>query len=193
MTSRPFPAVLAFALIALLPATAWGIDAGRHIPTKRVSEAPKGARMLCHTYDWACAAGNGAAFGDEQRALLETVNLAGNRLIRPITDKDQFGRSDVWTLPYTGQGDCEDFALWKKQELIRQGISPDRLLLATVLDLDRATHAVLVVRTDAEDLVLDNVTDQIVTWRDTGYVFLRLQNPADPKAWVNSFSGGFLG
>lgn len=173
--------------------TAHAADADAHVPLKRASRAPKGARHLCQTYPWACASGNGAIFAAEQRALLERVNLAGNRAIRPITDRDQFGQSDLWTLPDTGQGDCEDFALWKKQALIGHGISPDRLLLATVLDRARATHAVLVVRTDAGDLVLDNVTDRILTWRETGYVFLRLQDPADPSHWMTSFSGGFLG
>lgn len=187
---------IAAALIAgltELPFPAGAVDADRHVPLRRVTSAPDGARMLCATYVWACARGTQAAFGPAEQALLETVNLHGNRLIHPITDKDQFGVSDRWTLPDTGRGDCEDFALWKKKELIARGISPDRLLIATVLDLRRDTHAVLVVRTDTDDLVLDNVTDQIRTWRETGYAFLRLQNPSNPAEWVAVFRGGFLG
>lgn len=185
--------ILAAALVALLPIGAAALDADRQVPLKKLAGPPKGARVLCATYDWACAPGTGSSFDASQLAQLSEVNLAGNRAIKPVTDEDQFGVSDLWTLPYTGKGDCEDFALWKKRELIRRGVSPDRLLIATVLDHRRDTHAVLVVRTDGGDLVLDNVTDKIMTWRQTGYVFLRIQNPANPSEWVSSFSGGFLG
>lgn len=192
MRTRYIAAAL-ITILALLPVKAGAVDADRHIPLRRVTTAPDGAKMLCAIYPWACARGAGAAFGVADRALLDKVNLTGNRLIRPITDKDQFGVADRWTLPVTGSGDCEDFALWKKKELIGRGLPPDRLLIATVLDLRRDTHAVLVVRTDQGDLVLDNVTDRILTWRETGYVFLRVQNPANPAEWVASFRGGFLG
>ena len=100
--------------------------------------------------------------------------------VRSVSDLQQYGIAERWTLPTKGKGDCEDYALYKKYELTRAGFPAEQLLIATLLDLNRASHAVLVVRTGANDLVLDNLTNKIVPWHKTGYTFLRMQDPRKP-------------
>lgn len=151
--------------------------------------APAGAANLCQTYAWACSVStHGSSISSSDLAAIRDVNRAINRSVRFVDDQKQHGAQERWSLPTARGGDCEDFALLKKHELIRRGFPAQALLVATALDRKRRGHAVLIVRTDAGDLVLDNLTDRIKPWSDTGYVFLRMQNPAAPNRWVSLVS-----
>jgi len=77
--------------------------------------------------------------------------------------------------------------LLKKRDLIKAGIDPRKLLLATVLDTRKNAHAVLVYRSSQGDLVLDNLTNRIKPWSDTRYLFLRMQDPKQPRKWVGVY------
>ena len=102
-------------------------------------------------------------------------------------------KKGLWSQPDEHPGSQhEDYALYKKYELTRAGFPAEQLLIATLLDLNRASHAVLVVRTGANDLVLDNLTNKIVPWHKTGYTFLRMQDPRKPKRWVSVMAGGIF-
>jgi predicted transglutaminase-like cysteine proteinase len=46
-------------------------------------------------------------------------------------------------------------------------------------------HAVLVVRTTAGDLVLDNLRNAIVGWDETGYRYEKIQSPAKEWIWLS--------
>ncbi len=109
-----------------------------------------------------------------------------------ISDASQYRRDELWALPTRRGGDCEDFALLKKRELIRLGIPAERLLIATVLDRKYRGHAVLVVRTHRGDMVLDNLTNRVMRWERTGYTFMKMQNPARPDTWQAILAGGLL-
>lgn len=155
--------------------------------------APQGATGLCGRYAWACRGGSGMrASATQALALADQVNREVNRKVRPISDKAQYGRIEHWSLPGSRGGDCEDYALEKKRRLMELGMSGDQLLLTTVLDRKRQPHAVLVLRTTSGDYVLDNLTSQIKTWRQTGYTFLRMQDPARPQQWRALFAGGLF-
>ena len=67
------------------------------------------------------------------------------------------------------------------------GIDPRKLLLATVLDNRKNPHAVLVYRSSQGDLVLDNLTNRIKPWNATRYLFLRMQDPKQPRNWVGVY------
>ncbi|PIE06646.1 MAG: hypothetical protein CSA74_11510 [Rhodobacterales bacterium] len=151
--------------------------------------APSGAQTLCQTYSWACARGAGVS-GEEAMRRVIAVNRQVNTSVHAIDDDQQYGVSEYWALPTATGGDCEDFALLKKRELVAQGVDPRSLLIATVLDRGRNPHAVLVFRSDRGDLVLDNLTDQVRNWRETRYVFLQMQDPDRPTGWVNVFTSG---
>ncbi len=151
--------------------------------------APSGAQAICQTYSWACARGAGVS-GEEAMQRVIAVNRQVNRSVRSIDDDRQYGVSEYWALPTATGGDCEDFALLKKRELVSQGVDPRRLLIATVLDRNRNPHAVLVFRSDSGDLVLDNLTNKVRNWRETHYVFLQMQDPDRPTGWVNVYASG---
>lgn len=181
----------------ILPTT--GVDAARkqtspYLVVRTATKAPMGFNGVCQRYDWACAADRQS--GVANRAILRLaarINSRINRRVRSISDRRQYNQPEVWALPTRRGGDCEDFALLKKRELIAAGVSPNMLLMATVLDRRRNSHAVLVLRTDEGDFVLDNLTNQIHHWQDTGYTFLKLQNPSRPANWDAIFAGGIFG
>lgn len=154
------------------------------LPVKQAAPAPAGASAICHAYDWACASGVMTPAGADVLKVAAKVNSAANAATRPISDQRQFSVAERWSLPTARGGDCEDYALLKKQQLIAAGVAPNRLLIAVVLDRKKAPHAVLVLRSDMGDFVLDNLTKRILPWQKTGYAFLRMQDPRDPSGWV---------
>lgn len=172
-------------------APAHAAEGGTLTPRKAIA-APDGFGDVCSRYDWACAAGRkDRVDGSDLLALARGINRAINTRYRQITDRSQYGAEEVWSLPTASRGgDCEDFVLAKKQSLIAAGVAPGRLLIATVLDRRRALHAVLVLRTDAGDYVLDNLNNSVKSWQETGYSFLRMQNPEAPHRWNAVFAGG---
>src|SRR5690606_23222094 len=111
------------------------------------------------------------------------TNNAMNSAIVPITDLDYYQVGELWTYP-DGYGDCEDFVLAKRRLLIEQGWDPSTLLIAVVRQSNGDGHAVLMVRTDRGDLVLDNLDSMIRVWSDTPYQFIKRQSQANPGEWV---------
>jgi predicted transglutaminase-like cysteine proteinase len=188
---------LVAAMVVALAAPAHAIDARRPgvglLPVKAVVSAPQGAGNLCDAYQWACARSTHAVVIDKTALdVARQINSRINRAVRPVSDVQQYRVAERWSLPTKRGGDCEDYALAKKRELIAAGFSPQSLLIATVLDRKGGSHAVLVLRTGAQDLVLDNLTSTIKPWQKTGYTFLRLQNPDNPRQWMSVFAGGMF-
>ncbi|WP_298843699.1 transglutaminase-like cysteine peptidase [uncultured Roseobacter sp.] len=181
-------AVLALALAAgalYAPQSAQASGSDPFLRAKMMIAPPSGARGLCSKYDWACAhSGSTQALTQKDLKTVQKVNRRVNRQISEVADLSQYRKADYWTLPLSRRGDCEDFALLKKKELIRAGIAPERLLLTTVLDRRGNSHAVLVLRADTGDYVLDNLTDRIKPWKETRYTFLRMQSPDKAGSWV---------
>ncbi|MEX0319608.1 MAG: transglutaminase-like cysteine peptidase [Ruegeria sp.] len=158
---------------------------GQYLQASSSFPPPTGARTLCKTYSWACATSPKKRISSAQElALVQSVNKRVNRTTRSVTDESQYRKADIWALPTARGGDCEDFALLKKRDLIKMGLDPKKLLIATVLDTRRNSHAVLVYRSGQGDLVLDNLTNSIKPWKATHYLFLRMQDPNRPKNWV---------
>lgn len=120
----------------------------------------------------------------QHRADLAAVNTHINRTTREVSDLDLYGREDVWAYPVDGFGDCEDFALAKRRDLIAKGWPSSVLLVTVVRDRRGEGHAVLTVVTDAGDLVLDSRTDRIRVWSETPYTYYQRQSPTNPASWV---------
>ncbi len=182
---------LALGLVAGSPAMA---AENATLSLRKAIAAPDGFADVCNRYDWACAAGSkGQVRGKALLSLAREVNNAINHQYRQVTDRSQYGTEEVWALPTSSRGgDCEDFVLAKKHTLIEAGVAPGRLLIATVLDRRRALHAVLVLRTEEGDFVLDNLNNRVKGWQETGYSFLRMQNPDAPHRWNAVFKGGMF-
>nr|WP_026481110.1 transglutaminase-like cysteine peptidase [Ahrensia sp. 13_GOM-1096m] len=112
------------------------------------------------------------------------INSAINMVIEPKSDLDIYGREEVWTFPDQA-GDCEDYVLLKRQMLINEGVSPSSLLITVVRRPDGEGHAVLTARTDRGDFVLDNLTNQVKSWDQTPYTYLKRQSIRHQGHWVS--------
>ena len=115
---------------------------------------------------------------------LERVNLFVNAHVKPMTDMEHWGVVERWNYPDDGYGDCEDYVLQKRKLLIQAGWPREALLITVVRDKHGDGHAVLTVKTDKGEFVLDNQNDQILLWSDTGYRFVKRQSQSDPNAWI---------
>jgi predicted transglutaminase-like cysteine proteinase len=110
------------------------------------------------------------------------ANYTANATIEPVTDFDFYGVEEFWTLPKT-KGDCEDFVLMKRNQLMRQGWPASSLLATVVLQPNGEGHAVLTVRTSKGDFILDNLRDEILAWDKTEYRYLKRQAANHSGHW----------
>ena len=124
---------------------------------------------------------------DRWKTILK-INYTVNTTIKPMTDMDLYGVEEKWAIP-TWAGDCEDFALLKRKELIDAGFSPSDTLMTVVLQPNGEGHAVLTVRTDHGDFILDNMRNKVMLWSDTEYTYLKRVSAADPSRWVKIQDG----
>jgi predicted transglutaminase-like cysteine proteinase len=115
---------------------------------------------------------------------IEEVNTAVNTEIAPETDLDLYGKPEYWTYPTT-KGDCEDYVLLKRRILIERGFPESTLLITVVRDENDECHAVLTVRTDKGDFVLDNKRREVMRWADTPYTFIKRQSERNPLVWIS--------
>jgi predicted transglutaminase-like cysteine proteinase len=116
---------------------------------------------------------------------LQRINLWVNTHVKPMTDMEHWGVVERWNYPDDGYGDCEDYALQKRKMLMQAGWPREALLMTVVRDQHGDGHAVLTVKTDKGEYVLDNQTDEISLWSETGYRFVKRQSQADPNVWVS--------
>lgn len=115
---------------------------------------------------------------------LLAVNAGVNQQVVPVTDQELYQVAEFWTYP-NGYGDCEDYALAKRRELINAGWPASTLLMAVVKQANGEGHAVLMVRTDRGDLVLDNQIGSVDLWSQTPYKFIKRQSQANAGQWVD--------
>ncbi|GGK37405.1 transglutaminase-like cysteine peptidase [Salinarimonas ramus] len=113
-----------------------------------------------------------------------SVNRDVNRRIRPMTDQQQWNVVDSWDFPETGYGDCEDYQLLKRARLADAGIPRRAMRMTVVLDENNEGHAVLAIRTDRGDMILDNKVDAVKPWGATGYTYIKREG-ATSQAWVS--------
>ena len=113
------------------------------------------------------------------------VNRWVNETIKPLTDMDHWGVIEKWSYPTDGYGDCEDYVLLKRKMLMDAGWPREALLITVVRDKKGEGHAVLTVKSDKGEFILDNQNEDVVAWTDTGYRFVKRQSQNDPNTWVS--------
>lgn len=113
---------------------------------------------------------------------LVAVNDQVNGDTRYRTDLDAYGREEFWAVA-NGQGDCEDFALAKRRELLGRGWAPESVRLATCETPDGEGHAVLTVDTEDGTYVLDNRYPTPQPWNEVPYTW-RSRQAAEGSGWV---------
>ena len=115
---------------------------------------------------------------------LVSVNRRVNARIKPMTDLQHWGVVDQWDFPDDGYGDCEDYQLLKRRLLAERGLPRRAMRMTVVIDEEEQGHAVLMVRTDHGDFILDNKRMSVLPWQQTGYVFVKREGQ-DNTAWVS--------
>lgn len=165
---------------------------GLSMRTGGVTSQPIGHYEFCRTHRAECIGSRrdpGAAkvtnFG---WTMVREINAEVNRAVTPMTDKELFGKDELWSYP-DGAGDCEDFVLLKRRKLIERGFSPADLLITVVRKPDGEGHAVLTVRSTDGDFVLDNLEDDVRLWTETPYRYLKRQATFHPGRWVSIENG----
>jgi predicted transglutaminase-like cysteine proteinase len=119
--------------------------------------------------------------------LLAQVNREINDRIIAVADRDHWGVEDRWNLPEDGSGDCEDIQLLKRRILIERGLPRRAMRMTVVIDEEGGGHAVMMVRTDRGDLILDNRRTSVLPWTQTGYIYIKAEGQ-DGMDWI-SFGG----
>ena len=157
-------------------------------PAGGITSIPVGASEFCKAHRSECKANPRAveAMGLSEARWNELVQINNviNAGVVAITDEDLYKVAEYWAYP-DGYGDCEDFALAKRKALIEAGWNPSTLLMTVVRESKGTGHAVLMVRTDRGDLVLDIQDGRVRLWNETPYQFLKRQSQADAGQWVD--------
>jgi len=161
---------------------------GRFMETASAAKAPIGHLGFCQEYPTECLPdGKDAVVVKLDRARwneLLAVNAEVNARIRPVTDLELFGVEEYWTYPVDGAGDCEEYVLEKKRVLVSRGWPASALLITVVKDTNNAGHAVLTVRTDQGDIILDNQIEAVLPWYSAPYRFVKRQSVSHPAQWA---------
>lgn len=192
MVSSPVLGSLRKSAVVGLTLTGWWVApalAAGPMATGGLTSQPIGHYDFCKTYKNECSVRptdlSPAPMTKALWAQLTKVTTAVNAAVKPMSDADVYGKDEVWAYPDNGVGDCEDYVLEKRRRLNRLGLSLANLLITVVRKPDGEGHAVLTVRTDKGDYVLDNLTDKVRAWDQTGYRFLKRQAADNTGRWVS--------
>ena len=116
-------------------------------------------------------------------AELEYVNRTVNSSIAPERNKQGLA-GEKWLLA-PALGDCNDYAVTKRHQLIARGWPARAILLSEVVTVSGEHHLVAVVHADGGHWVLDNLTDRIMPWSQKPYQWVRIQTPGNPNYWAS--------
>ena len=147
------------------------------------------AKAYCEREPEECRLPEGPARPEIAQAilpLLERVNREINASLAFRLDREQYGAPDFWTIPATGQGDCEDYALAKRRLLIDAGVDPRNLRITLVRFFEngkQVNHAILGAVTDRGmrylDMNTDQVGDALASVIRFGYRFVAMQSESE--------------
>lgn len=141
--------------------------------------APLGYMLFCLQTPAECRPGgkDHVALNDGVLDIIKLVNARVNRSIRPRHDSG----ADIWSINVSA-GDCEDYVLTKRHALIAAGLPPSALRIGYVKTRAGEGHAILIIKTNSHDLVLDNLVGNIRPLSQTGYRLIS-SSGANPLAW----------
>jgi hypothetical protein len=113
---------------------------------------------------------------------LEQIQHYVNDRVRYTDDMQNYGVPEYWEVA-DRTGDCEDYALAKRQRLMALGWPPEALRIATVVNERGEMHAVLTVDVSYANgrqgtYVLDNRFADVEPWQELiGYRWIERQGP----------------
>ena len=123
---------------------------------------------------------------------LNSLNRQVNRdIVAEVTPGD--GATEEWLIAPPA-GDCKDYAITKRHELLARGWPSRALLLSEVVVPSGEHHLILVVRTKDVDVVLDNLNANIrsVAMTYHQYQWVRIETPQNPKFWARVRTPGAI-
>jgi predicted transglutaminase-like cysteine proteinase len=155
---------------------------------------PPGWEAFCKRYSTECvgqtATPQKIELTPEHWDAIVGANNWVNHNIKPMTDRRHWHTINKWVYPDDGYGDCKDYVLLKRRILMEDRFPREALLITIVWTKQNQGHAVLIVRTDKGDYVLDNLTSKVLLWTQTTHDYVKRQSTEDPNKWV--FIDGYL-
>jgi len=190
--------ILPTALLLALPASAQTVaalpDAATAVALTGAAKPTDAWKEFCGRMPKECAVDT-----SEPEAIVLTpkiwqsivkVNERVNATIKAVTDMDHIGILDRWDFPDDGKGDCEDIQLLKRRKLAEMGLPYRAMRMTVVVDELGEGHAVMMIRTDRGDYVLDNKHSMVLHWQKTGYTYIKREGSGSQE-WVHL--GGVIG
>ena len=168
MVSLPAPMTPAETLGETRPLLAW-IDFCRRHPSECTVDTSEPAVVALTPRTW---------------QTIVSINRKVNATIKPMTDLEHWSVADRWDFPDDGFGDCEDYQLLKRRLLAERGLPRRAMRMTVVRDDQGEGHAVLMIRTDHGDFVLDNKTSNVLSWSQTGYAYVKRESQT-MVGWVS--------
>ncbi|NJL50769.1 MAG: transglutaminase-like cysteine peptidase [Blastochloris sp.] len=171
------------------PAAAFLARPGVFAQIGAVSSPPRGWTKFCNEHPGDCRPSgeltDEITLTPKRLEQLYSINHFANDRVSWTSDVALYGVAERWDYPLD-RGDCEDIVLLKRKLLIKEGWPASVLLITEVKNPRiRDRHAVLAVRTNAGELILDNLTPEILFWNETPYQLIRRQSTKDPNVWVS--------
>jgi predicted transglutaminase-like cysteine proteinase len=172
---------------------------GRHFGHIQLDDAvlpPIGHSRFCLKYPEDCRVRGtdfrrrNIAFTLERHDELNSINRRVNREIVAATIPGN-GAFEEWLIaPPTG--DCNDYAVTKRHELLRRGWPSRALLLSEVAVPSGEHHLILLIRMKDADWVLDNLHADILSAVAAShqYRWVRMEMPKNPKFWARARAPG---
>jgi len=150
----------------------------QHISFQSPMLAPMAFHIFCLRYADQCKLQRKIFRGGPVRSTaarweeLKEVNDLVNAAIAPERN-DEGLAGEKWLIA-PESGDCNDYAVTKRSELLDRGWPARVLLLGEVVTGSDEHHLVLVVRTHSGDLVLDNLSSSVRAWSRVPYRWVRI-------------------
>lgn len=141
---------------------------------------PPGFYVFCREHPEECRPVEPAVLTSDWLPVLQRVNreVNGSITYRAEGKWDE----DVWTLS-PKEGDCDDYTVTKRHELIKAGVPRGAMRAAYVLTSKGTDHVFLIVSTVAGDFVLDNETDEVYELNRAMVDRISVQDDANPQRW----------
>lgn len=153
-----------------------------HIKVARPTLAPFGFVRYCIRNIDDCREYSGPDRVKWTHATLRELRRVNYRVNRSMRPRNEARGKDQWRAGVES-GDCEDYVLTKRRELISRGFPASAMRIAVVRTPNDVGHAVLVVGTSRGDVVLDNRTNSIVNWYETDLRWVMIQSGGNPLYW----------
>ncbi len=179
-----FGTIALLAALTIFPLEARSQDAPQCMPLSAtvayVDDAPKPYREFCLKNPEACEL-TGPSIIDwspELHELLRKTNARVNGSVQFVPDKENSGLEEVWDFPHQARGDCEDFMLEKRRQLVVAGLPSASMTCAIAFHRVKLfPHAILMVETTAGTFVLDNLYEDVLCWDALPYFYTRRERP----------------